>query len=144
MLRRLELPDMDAAARVHRIAFDRALPTLAGLHTSDEDRWFFRERVFPACALWGAFDDAGMTGMIAFRNDWIDQLYVLPAAQGRGAGSSLLQVAQDSFERLQLWTFQRNVRARRFYEARGFALVRETDGSRNEEKEPDALYLWTR
>jgi hypothetical protein len=85
MLRRLELPDMDAAARVHRIAFDRALPTLAGLHTSDEDRWFFRERVFPACALWGAFDGAGMTGMIAFRNDWIDQLYVLPvgAAAGR-------------------------------------------------------------
>jgi len=32
----------------------------------------------------------------------------------------------------------------RFYEARGFALVRETDGSGNEEKEPDALYLWTR
>ena len=23
-------------------------------------------------------------------------------------------------------------------------LVRETDGARNEEKEPDALYLWTR
>lgn len=65
-------------------------------------------------------------------------------AQRRGVGSSLLQVAQDSFERLQLWTFQRNVRARRFYEARGFALVRETDGSRSEEKEPDALYLWTR
>jgi GNAT superfamily N-acetyltransferase len=144
MLRRLELPDMDAAARVHRIAFDRALPTLAGLHTPEEDRRFFRERAFPACKLWGAFDDAGMTGMIAFRNDWIDQLYVVPAAQGQGVGSSLLRLAQDCFERLQLWTFQRNVRARRFYEAHGFALVRKTDGSGNEEKEPDALYLWTR
>ena len=46
--------------------------------------------------------------------------------------------------RLVLWTFQRNANARRFYEAHGFALVRETDGSDNEEKEPDALYLWTR
>ena len=85
-----------------------------------------------------------MIGMIAFRKDWIDQLYVLPEVQGQGIGSSLLQRAQTSFERLKLWTFQRNVPARRLYEARGFALVRQTDGSGNEEKEPDALYLWTR
>jgi GNAT superfamily N-acetyltransferase len=83
-------------------------------------------------------------GIIAFRQDWIDQLYVLPTAQGRGIGSELLQVAQNSFDRLQLWTFQRNGQARRFYQARGFALVRETDGAGNEEREPDALYLWTR
>jgi len=144
MLRRLELSDMDAAARIHRIAFDRALPGLAGLHTPEEDRSFFREHVFAACELWGAFGDAGMAAMIAFRKDWIDQLYVLPEAQGRGIGSSLLRRAQTSFERLQLWTFQRNAPARRFYEPRGFTLVRETDGSGNEEKEPDALYLWTR
>jgi GNAT superfamily N-acetyltransferase len=144
MLRQLELSDMDAAARIHRIAFDQALPMLAGLHTAEEDRGFFRERVFAECELWGAFGDAGMDGMIAFRKDWIDQLYVLPEAQGRGIGSSLLRQAQTSFERLQLWTFQRNRRARRFYEAHGFVLVRETDGSGNEEKEPDALYLWAR
>jgi len=108
------------------------------------DRNFFRERVFAECELWGAFGDAGMTGMIAFRKDWIDQLYVLPEAQGRGIGSALLRRAQTSFERLQLWTFQRNRSARRFYEARGFTLVRETDGSGNEEKEPDVLYLWAR
>jgi GNAT superfamily N-acetyltransferase len=144
MLRQLELADMDAAARVLRTAFDHALPSLAGLHTPAEDRWFFRERVFTSCAVWGAFDNTAMIGTIAFREDWIDQLYVLPGAQGRGIGTKLLGVAQTSFDRLQLWTFQRNARARRFYEARGFALVQETDGTRNEEKEPDALYLWTR
>jgi GNAT superfamily N-acetyltransferase len=144
MIRRLDLVDMDEAARVLRAAFDQALPELAGLHTPAEDRWFFRERVFTACEVWGAFDRAAMTGVIAFRQDWIDQLYVLPGAQRHGVGTELLQVAQRSFDRLQLWTFQRNVPARRFYEARGFALVRKTDGARNEEKEPDALYLWTR
>jgi GNAT superfamily N-acetyltransferase len=144
MLRRLVLEDMDAAARVLRASFDAALPSLAGLHTPDEDRWFFRERVFKTCAVWGAFDAAAMIGIIAFRNDWIDQLYVLPEAQGRGVGSELLGIAQRSLDRLQLWTFQRNAPARRFYEARGFALVRETDGAGNEENEPDALYLWTR
>jgi len=40
--------------------------------------------------------------------------------------------------------FQRNARARRFYEARGFRLIEETDGARNEEREPDARYLWAR
>jgi hypothetical protein len=43
-----------------------------------------------------------------------------------------------------LWTFQRNAQARRFYEARGFACIEETDGAGNEEKEADARYLWTR
>jgi GNAT superfamily N-acetyltransferase len=143
-MRRLELEDMDAAAQVLRTSFDAALPSLAGLHTPAEDRWFFRERVFKACEVWGAFDGAAMIGMIAFRNDWIDHLYVLPEAQRRGTGTELLGVAQRSFDRLQLWTFQRNMQARRFYEARGFAMIRETDGAGNEEKEPDALYLWTR
>lgn len=144
MLRRLELADMDAAARVHRAAFDHALPWLAGLHTPKEDQWFFRERVFATCEMWGTFDRDAVTGMIAFRNGWIDQLYVLPAVHGRGVGTELLQVARQAFDRLQLWTFQRNAQARGFYQARGFILVEQTDGSRNEEKEPDARYLWSR
>ena len=49
MLRRLLLDDMAAAALVHRNYFNHALPWLADLHTPDEDRWFFRERVFVEC-----------------------------------------------------------------------------------------------
>ncbi len=135
---------MDAAARVHRAAFDHALPWLTGLHSPEEDRRFYRERLFKTCKLWGAFDGDAMTGMIAFHDDWIEQLYVLPEAQGRGVGTTLLEVAKRDSDRLQLWTFQRNAQARRFYQARGFALVEQTDGAGNEEKEPDARYLWTR
>jgi ribosomal protein S18 acetylase RimI-like enzyme len=143
-LRRLELDEMDAAAGVHRASFDHALPWLKGLHTPDQDRWFYREQVFVTCEIWGAFDGAVLAGIIAFREEWIEQLYVLPEAQGRGAGGALVQVAQRAFDRLQLWTFQRNTAARRFYQTRGFVLVDETEGARNEEKEPDARYLWTR
>ena len=143
-IRQLELADMDAAAGVHRTAFDHALPWLAGLHTSDEDRWFYRERVFPQCQVHGGFEGGALAAIIAFRSGWIDQLYVLPEVQGRGVGSELLDIAKRASERLQLWTFQRNARARRFYEARGFALVEQTDGARNEEQEPDARYIWTR
>jgi GNAT superfamily N-acetyltransferase len=144
MLKQLAPTDMDAAALVHRAAFDDALPALAGLHTPAEDRWFFRERVFETCELWGAFDRTDLMRMIAFRAGWIDHSYVLPNTQGRGVGTELLQVAHSSFSDLHLWTFQCNLRARRFYQTRGFVLVEKTDGARNEEREPDALYRGTR
>ena len=142
-LRRLSLDDMDQAATIHRKAFDERLPWLSGLHTPEEDRIFFRERVFANCEVWGAIDD-GVIGFIAFRNGWIDQLYVLPHRQKSGVGQVLLQVAKAASTSLRLWTFARNEAARRFYEKHGFVAVEETDGSRNEEREPDVLYQWRR
>ena len=142
MLRQLTLEDMDSAAVVHRMSFDQALPTLAGLHTPYEDRWFFKERVFTSCQIWGYYEDTVLVGFIAFREGWIDQLYVSPSSQGQGIGAALLQVAQSRSDCLSLWTFQRNNSARRFYEKHGFVLVKETDGARNEEKEPDSMYAW--
>ncbi len=141
-LNQLKLEDMDAAARVMRIAFDERLPWLSGLHTPDEDRAYFREQLFVRCQIWGAIGPSGLAGIIAFRKDWIDQLYILPEAQACGAGTALLDAAKSRFDFLQLWTFQRNAGARRFYERRGFCPVEETDGSRNEEREPDVRYEW--
>ncbi len=141
MLRRLSQAEMDQAAVIHRTAFDDRLPWLAGLHTPAEDRHFFRDYVFTRCDVWGAVDGS-IVGFIAFGGGWIEQLYVLPESQGRGWGSALLQVAKSASASLQLWTFQRNTLARRFYEKHGFHVVEETDGSRNEEREPDVLYRW--
>ena len=100
-----------------------------------------RSPVFPRDGVPGLH---ALVGIVAFRQEWIDQLYVLPDFHGRGVGTALLQVARSSHSRLQLWTFQRNNAARRFYEARGFVAIRQTDGAANHEKEPDVLYLWQR
>ena len=43
---------------------------------------------------------------------------------------------------LELWCFQANERARRFYEARGFHAIRFTDGAENKERTPDVRYRW--
>jgi hypothetical protein len=43
---------------------------------------------------------------------------------------------------LNLWTFQRNAIARRFYEKHGFLLIRETDGLAMKKEEADALFTW--
>ena len=141
-VRRLARDDMDAAARVHRAAFDDRLPWLTGLHTPDDDRGYFRGHVFETCETWGAFAGADLVGFIAFREGWIDQLYVLPRAQGSGIGARLLRMVMSRFSALSLWTFQRNAGARAFYEAQGFVAAELTDGSGNEEREPDVRYAW--
>jgi GNAT superfamily N-acetyltransferase len=88
--------------------------------------------------------DKEIIGIVAFREGWIDQFYVLPQFQGLGAGDALLRVVKAAYSDLQLWTFQKNTLARRFYEKRGFVMVMQTDGRDNEEREPDVLYRWQR
>jgi GNAT superfamily N-acetyltransferase len=144
LVRRLILEEMLQVARIHRQSFDDRLPWLAGLHTPQEDVAYFRNQVFAECEVHGAEEAGRLIGFIAFAKDWIHQLYVLPQAQGKGAGSRLLAVAQAGANHLQLWTFEKNTGARAFYEARGFHAVRVTDGTDNEEKEPDVLYEWFR
>lgn len=135
---------MDEVAVVHRTSFDDRLPWLAGLHTEEEDQAFFGGPVFDDCKVWGAYDEQGLVGFIAFCEGSVEQLYVLPRSQGQGVGSRLLAIAQRSSSELSLWTFQRNEPARRFYEKRGFVTIEQTDGTRNEEHEPDVLYRWHR
>lgn len=43
---------------------------------------------------------------------------------------------------MSLHVFAKNEGARHFYERLGFTAVEESDGSRNEEREPDVRYEW--
>lgn len=142
--RQLGLADMEAASNVFRTAFDARLSWLAGLHKPEEDRAFWSGYLFSNCAIWGAVQQGELFVVIAFRQGWVDQLYILPHMQGQGIGSRLLDIAKASHARLNLWTFQKNAGARRLYESQGFEVVRETDGADNEEREPDILYSWRR
>jgi putative acetyltransferase len=128
-------------ARLFRHVRSVCLPYLPRLHDAEEDLWFFRERVFSQCSVWVTGDGA-IDGFCAFRTGWVDHLYVDPARHATGRGTALLGAAQAGQKRLLLWVFQKNVPATRFYEARGFRLLEQTDGSGNEEREPDALYEW--
>ncbi len=78
----------------------------------------------------------------ASRDGWLNHLYVLPQHQRHGIGTRLLQAVQRNCPALQLWVFHKNEPARRFYEKHGFTLVALTEGATNEEREPDAKYLW--
>lgn len=141
-LRRAREEDARAIARILRLAFRVSLPFLPELHTPEEDLWFVRERMLVRDEVWVAEEGGEVVGFVGFRDGWIDHLYVHPDWQGRGIGPKLLAKPLASRQARRLWTFQKNARARKFYEDRGFRLVELTDGSGNEEKEPDALYEW--
>lgn len=142
-LRRAEIGDAEAVARLFRTARRACLPYLPDLHTADEDLGFFRDRVFAACEVWVAQDDA-IESFIAFRTGWVDHLYVHPDRQRQGVGGALLALAMGKDAPLRLWVFQRNTSAIGFYHAHGFREIEHTDGSGNEEREPDVLMEWTR
>ena len=143
-IRRAVLADMPAVAVLHRHTMKTSLPFLPDLHTPAEDLVFFRDHMFPANEVWVADQDGALIGYAARGDGWLNQLYVHPDHQGRGVGDALLAQAMAGVDALQLWAFQQNTRARRFYEKRGFTLAELTDGAGNEEKTPDARYEWRR
>jgi ribosomal protein S18 acetylase RimI-like enzyme len=143
ILRRATEADAQAIATVLRTTFRVSLPFLPELHTPEEDLWFVREQMLVRDEVWVIEAGGGViAGFIGFREGWIDHLYVHPDWQGRGLGPELLSKPLQYRQARRLWTFQKNTRARKFYEAHGFKLIELTDGSGNEEKEPDALYEW--
>ena len=135
---------MAALATLHRTTMRTSLTYLPELHTAAEDLDFFRDQLFPNNDIWLVEDDGVVLGYAAHRPGWLNHLYVHPDHQGRGVGAALVRQAMADDDHLQLWAFQKNDRARGFYERRGFVLERLTDGEHNEEHEPDALYVWTR
>jgi hypothetical protein len=63
---------------------------------------------------------------------------------GIGLGARLVDLAKSRRPAgLQLWRFVTNIGARRFYERHGFVVAEVTDGSGNEENEPDVRFIWT-
>jgi len=92
-------------------------------------------------------NDGELLGVMAISFDgersWVEQLFIAPHMVGQGIGSSLLELALAHLQPpVRLYTFQSNVRARRFYEKHGFQAIQFTDGEANEEHWPDVMYEW--
>lgn len=145
LIRRASAKDAFQAADVWLEARRFAYPAIpACIHTEAAVRLWVQEEVIPCSEVWVAERDARVVAIMALADGWIDQLYVSPEEQGLGIGFRLVQLAKERSPRgLQLWTFESNHQARRFYERQGFAAVQRTDGARNEERSPDVRYEWS-
>ena len=109
--------DAGQVAEVWLRSFAAALPGVRRAHSDDEVRRWVADVLLPAHDVWVADVDGTVVGVLAL------------AEQRQPDG-------------LQLWTFQADGPARRFYLRHGFTEVERTDGSGNEEHEPDVRYTW--
>ncbi|GAA1234208.1 GNAT family N-acetyltransferase [Oryzihumus leptocrescens] len=136
--------DGEAVADVFLAARHTAMPWLWSPRTEEEVRWWFGglpERTDGRVLV--AERDGAVVGFAEVLPGELNHLYVDPQAQGGGVGTALFSRATElEPEGFELWTFQRNARARAFYEARGCREVYETDGADNEEREPDVRIAW--
>ncbi len=136
------IEDLPEVARLFRISRESELPYLPKLHTPEEDLEYFRSVMFPCTRIDLLRDKDKLLGFVCYNSDWIHHMYLLPEAIGKGYGAKLLKSARTYRTRMKLWAFKRNERAIKFYEKHGFHVIKETDGSENEEKEPDVLMHW--
>jgi GNAT superfamily N-acetyltransferase len=116
---------------------------VARAHTDDEVRGWMASHVVRQLETWVAEVDDQVVGLLALSPGWLEHLYLLPDWRGQGLGDRLVELAKERQPGgLELWTFQVNGPARRFYERHGFVAVEQTDGQGNEEREPDIRYRW--
>ncbi len=144
VLRRAHPADAGAAAGVWLRSFAAALPDVVRPRSDDEVRDYFRHVLVPLRETWVAeAAGEGVVGVLVLEGEELDQLYLEPGWRGRGLGGRFVVLAKErSPTGLSLWTFQVNTPAHRFYERHGFIAVERTDGSGNEEREPDVRYRW--
>ncbi|MGW5368089.1 GNAT family N-acetyltransferase [Streptomyces sp. NPDC004009] len=146
VLRRATAADAAAAADVWLRSFAAALPTVVRPRTDDDVRDYFRDVVVPLRETWvadAAEGGRGIVGVMVLDGTSLSQLYLDPGWRGRGVGDRFVALAKErSPQGLTLWTFQVNKPAHRFYERHGFVAAEHTDGSGNEEREPDVRYKW--
>ncbi|MFE3854218.1 GNAT family N-acetyltransferase [Streptomyces griseorubiginosus] len=143
VIRRATAADADATADVYLRSFTAALPTVVRPRSDDEVRAYIRDVVVPARETWVAVAEGRVVGLMVLADDLLSQLYLDPDWRGRGIGDRFVALAKErSPKGLSLWTFQVNKPAHRFYERHGFVETERTDGTDNEEREPDVRYVW--
>lgn len=119
-----------------------ARPWKPRLHTGAQDIMHMGQLIDSGVVTVAELDER-VAGFLALDGQELDALFVASWAQGRRVGTALLNEAKARSEVLDLWTFQQNTGAQRFYLRHGFAEIARTDGD-NDEGLPDIRYRWRR
>ncbi|GAA1475854.1 hypothetical protein GCM10009623_03000 [Nocardioides aestuarii] len=143
-LRPADAGDADTMADLHVDSREANVPSMPPMvHDRTTTRRWMHGRLEGASSGWLAEEDGVAVGYAVLTGDWLDDLFLAPAATGRGVGAALLDVVKA--ERpggFCLWVFESNAGARRFYARHGLVELETTDGHANEEGAPDVRLAW--
>jgi GNAT superfamily N-acetyltransferase/chorismate mutase len=144
VLRAASAEDLPGVADLHSHVREAAYPAMPrGIHHAEEVHRWVSGWDLTAQQVWVAEAGDRLLGYARVSGDWLEDLYVDPAAQGSGIGSMLLDLVKSLCPTgFGLWVFASNTPARTFYAARGLVDLEHTDGSGNEEREPDVKMAW--
>ena len=143
-IRNYRMDDFDAVTILWRIAREKSLPEFQNAkgHFFFEDQDYFRKHILRENKVFVVESDGRPVAFMAVKDEFVDQLYVHPDYQNRGAGKALLDYARRlSPEHVWLYTLQINSNACTFYEKNGFTAER-FGISPPPENEPDVEYHW--
>lgn len=114
------MADAEAVLAVHRatraVAYAHLAPPDQAMGKATAESW---EAAIARSDAWVCERDGRVVGFAAVEDGVLRGLYVLPASQGTGIGTTLHDVAVDHGVR-ELWVFVDNPAARGFYERRGW------------------------
>lgn len=147
LLRKATSSDSNAIADIYLESRKKLLAFAPLAHTDENIREWIKETLIPTGQVTVAERNGHILGMMAISKSdnigWIDQLYILPTAINEGMGSLFIEFAKKTLgSPIQLYTFQQNLLAKRFYEQHDFKATLFRDGSENEEHCPDILFKW--
>jgi GNAT superfamily N-acetyltransferase len=143
VLRRAQIADADAAADVWLRSFAAALPSVRQVHSDAQVRAWIRDVLIARHETWLITIDGAVVAIMSLSDTDVEQLYLDPPWRGHGLGDMLIAHAKARRPSgLALWTFQVNTPAYRFYRRHGFQETARTDGTSNEEHEPDIRMQW--
>lgn len=109
------------------------------VHPADDVERHYSEYVFERREVFVFGDPPKGYLALDTEDGFVTSLFV--SARDQGIGKALLDRAKQVLNELQLWTFQANTGAIRFYHREGFVEIDRTDGD-NEEFLPDVLMKW--
>lgn len=113
------------AARIHSASWQQSHRAFCSeafvlAHTPERQKAYLEGELAQGKRLFMLMGEAGGEGIVTEHHGLIENLYVLPERQGRGAGRRLLAHACGLNERPTLWVLSNNARVIAWYERAGF------------------------
>jgi ribosomal protein S18 acetylase RimI-like enzyme len=141
-LRNARSQDMAVCAAIHNDWID-ATDWMPRVHSREDVLKHYQAEEMTKRHTLVAVDGSRVRGFITLSPDgFVTALYVEEASRNQGIGGMLIERAKRELTpEINLYTFQANTLAQKFYTKHGFVEINRTTGD-NEENLPDILMEW--